>query len=155
VRYFQVDRIDEMKPFSYAIGKKCISLAEDCFEHHFPGQPVYPGALLIESMAQLGGALMELSLRGQVHPLPRCAMSTVKAKFRDFVRPGDALVLRADVVSHHDESALIQATASRDGHKVCEAEILYVYLRIDDASLQASRDQFLDVLTRGTKVILA
>ena len=155
MRYFQIDRIEEMKPFSYAVGTKCVSLAEDCFEHHFPGQPVYPGALLIESMAQLGGALMELSMRGHVTPLPRCAMSTVKAKFREFVRPGDALQLRADVVSHHDESALLRVTANRDGQKVCEAEILYLYLNVDDSALQASRDQFLDVLTRSTRVIPA
>lgn len=154
MRYFQVDRVDELKPYCYAIGTKCVTLSEDCFEHHFPGQPVYPGAMLIESLAQLGGALMELSMRGDVAPpLPRCAMSTVKAKFREFVSPGDTLLLRADVVSHREDSALIKAVAMRGDRKVCEADILYVYMRIDDPALQASRDQFLDVLTRATRVI--
>jgi len=154
VRYFQVDRVDELKPYCYAIGTKCVTLSEDCFEHHFPGQPVYPGAMLIESLAQLGGALMELSMRGTVGPpLPRCAMSSVKAKFRDFVSPGDSLRLRADVVSHHEDSAFVKAYATRGDRKVCEADILYVYMRVEDPALQAARDQFLDVLTRGTKVI--
>lgn len=153
MRYFLVDRIDEIQKFSHAVGTRCISLSEDCFEHHFPGQPVYPGSLLIESMAQLGGALLELSLRDVVSPCPRCAMSSVKAKFRDFVRPGDALHMRADIVSHHDHDALVRASCSRDGKRVCEAELLYVYVAVQDPRLQASRDEFLDVITRGAKVL--
>lgn len=151
MRFFCVDRIDEFQPFVYAIGIKCISLADDCFEHHFPGQPVYPGSLLIETMAQLGGALLELSLRGTLDYVPRCAVTTVNAKFRDFVRPGDALTLRADVVSHHEDSAMVKVVGSRQGTRVCEAELLYVYLRVDDPELGRSRDQFLDVITRTAK----
>ena len=64
MRYFLIDRIDELQKFSYALGTRCISLTEDYFEHHFPEQPVYPRSPLIESIAQLGGALLELSLRG-------------------------------------------------------------------------------------------
>ena len=64
MRYFLIDRIDELQQFSYALGTRCISLTEDYFEHHFPEQPVYPRSPLIESIAQLGGALLELSLRG-------------------------------------------------------------------------------------------
>jgi 3-hydroxymyristoyl/3-hydroxydecanoyl-(acyl carrier protein) dehydratase len=42
VRYFLIDRIDELKRFVYAKGRKCITLSDDCFKHHFPGQPVFP-----------------------------------------------------------------------------------------------------------------
>jgi 3-hydroxyacyl-[acyl-carrier-protein] dehydratase len=153
VRYFLVDRIEELRPFGHAVGIKCISLAEDCFEHHFPGQPVYPGSLLIEAMAQLGGALLELSLRNELDYCPRCAMTTVKAKFRDFVRPGDTLRLRAELVSRREGSALVRASAHRDERKVCEAELLYVVLRIDDPVLEASRRQFLEIITRGTTIL--
>jgi 3-hydroxyacyl-[acyl-carrier-protein] dehydratase len=151
VRFFLVDRILRLKRFASAEGTKCISLADDSFEHHFPGQPVYPGALLIEAMAQLGGALLELSLRKEGEPTPRCVLSKVEAKFRDFARPGDQLALRADVVSHHEDSARLRASVLRDGQCLAEAELLYVYLRIDDPALEASRQQYLAILTRATR----
>ena len=153
MRFFLIDSITRLRPFTSAEGVKCISLAEDCFEHHFPGQPVYPGALLIESMAQLGGALLELSLRDERGHCPRCVMSTVKAKFRDFVRPGDALSLRAELRSRHDDSAMVRVEGRRGEDRVCEAEILYVLVVIDDPRLEASRNALLDDLTRGTRLV--
>jgi 3-hydroxyacyl-[acyl-carrier-protein] dehydratase len=153
LRYFLIDRIDELKKFEYALGTKCVSLAEDCFEHHFPGQPVYPGALLIEAMAQLGGALLELSLRDENGHCPRCVMSTVKAKFRDFARPGDTLALRAEVRSRHEDSAMVHVDGRRGEDRVCEAELLFVLLVIDDPRLEASRNALLDDLTRGTRLV--
>lgn len=153
MRFYLVDRIEELKKLEYAEGLKCISLADDAFEHHFPGQPVYPGALLIESLAQLGGALLEISLRDQLEYCPRCVLSKVEAKFRDFARPGDALRLRADIVSRHSDSALVRARALRGEARVCEAELMYVFLRIDDERLERSRRDYLDVLTRGTRFV--
>jgi 3-hydroxyacyl-[acyl-carrier-protein] dehydratase len=153
VRYFLVDRIEELKPLAYAVGVKCVSLSEDCFDEHFPGQPVYPGSLLVEAMAQLGGALLELGLRDAAGRCPRCVMSSVKAKFRDFVRPGDTVVMRAEVQSRHDDAAVVRVSGRRGEQLVCEAEVLYVLLTIDDPRLQASRNDFLDVITRTTRMI--
>ena len=151
MRFFLVDCITQLKRFAHADGIKCISLADDCFEHHFPGRPVYPGALLIESMAQLGGALMEISLRKESEPLPRCVLSKVEAKFRDFALPGDQLALRADVVSHHADSARVRAVVTRGEQRLAEAELIYIILRIDDPALEASRRQYLSVLTGATR----
>jgi 3-hydroxymyristoyl/3-hydroxydecanoyl-(acyl carrier protein) dehydratase len=146
-----MDSITRLKRFAYAEGFKCISLADDCFEHHFPGQPVYPGSLLIESMAQLGGSLMELSLQKDGEATPRCVLSKVEAKFRDFAHPGDRLLVRAEVVSHHADSARIRAIALRDERVLTEAEMIYIILRVEDAALEASRRQYLSILTRGTR----
>lgn len=153
MRFELVDRIDELKKGSYAIGVKCISLADDVFEHHFPSYPVYPGSLLIESMAQLGGALLELSLRDTLAFCPRCVLSMVKAKFREMVKPGDSLQLRADVLSIHEQAAQVRCVGTCNGASRCEAELTYVILHIDDPALQASRDHFLDVITRQTRYV--
>ncbi len=153
MRYLLVDRIEELKKHEYAVARKCISLSDDVFEHHFPGQPVYPGALLIEAMAQLGGALLELSLRDEVEHCPRCVLSTVKAKFRDFAKPGDALTLRAEILSRHDGSAKVKVSTKRGEERVAEAEILYLFLRVEDPKLEASRRDYLDILTRSTRFV--
>lgn len=149
MRYLQIDRIEELRKHEYAIGVKCVSLSEDAFEHHFPGQPVYPGALLIESMAQLGGALLELSLREGRARAPRCVLTGVKAKFRDFARPGDALRLRAEVTSCHEEAAQVRVETTCGERRIAEAEVTYVFLDIDDPKLDASRRELLELLTRG------
>jgi len=153
LRYLMIDRIDEVKKFAYAVGVKCISLSDDCFEHHFPGQPVYPGALLTEAMAQLGGALLELSLREETSDCPRCVVSSIKAKFRDFVRPGDRLDMRAEILARHDDSAKVTVTTTREDQRVCNAEILFIYLQIKDPRLEASRLEVLDILTRKTRFV--
>jgi len=153
MRFELVDRIDELQKGAYAKGVKCISLTEDVFEHHFPGHPVYPGTLLIESMAQLGGALLELSLRETLAFCPRCVLSMVKAKFREMVRPGDTLHMHAEILSVHDRAAQVRCVGSCSDTIRCEAELTYVILEIDDAPLQASREAFLNVITRSTRYI--
>jgi 3-hydroxymyristoyl/3-hydroxydecanoyl-(acyl carrier protein) dehydratase len=153
VRYYLVDRIDELKKNQYAVGTKCVTLTEDVFEHHFPGQPVFPGALLIESMAQLGGALLEISLRGTMDYLPRCVLTTVSAKFRNFAQPGDTLSMRAEVLSQHEESAKVRVQTTCGEKRICEAEILFVFLRIDDPRVEAQRTEYLDLLTRNTTFV--
>jgi 3-hydroxyacyl-[acyl-carrier-protein] dehydratase len=153
VRYYLLDRIDELKPLEWAVGTKCISLADDCFEHHFPGQPVYPGALLLETMAQLGGALLEISLRDALPYVPRCVLSSVTAKFRAFVKPGDRLSLRAEVLARHDDSAKVRVVSTCDDQRVCDGDLLYVFVRMDDPHLEASRAEYLDILTRTTRYV--
>ena len=153
MRYFLIDRIDELKPGEWADATRCISLSDDCFEHHFPGQPVYPGALLVECMAQLGGALLEISLKGTREYTPRCVLSSVKAKFREFVRPGDVLRVRAEIRSLHDESALVRCSMVRDGKRVTQADLVYVFLEVPDPRLEASRNDFLEIITRTTRFV--
>lgn len=153
MRFELVDRIEEMKLGCYAKGVKCISLSDDVFEHHFPSHPVYPGSMLIESMAQLGGALLELSLKDRLSFYPRCVLSMVKSKFREMVRPGDTLSMQADVLSIHEQAAQVRCVGHVESTVVCEAELTYVILQIEDARLQASREAFIDVITRKTRYV--
>lgn len=153
MRFHLIDRIDELKKGEYAIGTKCVSLSDEVFDHHFPGQPLFPGSLLVEAMAQLGGALLELSLREQLDHCPRCVLSGVKAKFREPVHPGDALSFRAEIMATRDDSAQVRCVGTCGGKRVCDGEFLYMVVRLEDARLQAAREEFLDVTTRGTRII--
>ena len=63
MRYVLLDRITALEPPERARGVKCVSLSDDVFADHFPGHPVMPGALVIESLAQLGGVLCEATMR--------------------------------------------------------------------------------------------
>ena len=65
MRYVLLDRISELHPPEQAVGVKCVSLADDVFVDHFPGHPVMPGALILESLAQLGGVLLEATMRSR------------------------------------------------------------------------------------------
>src|SRR5262249_59979783 len=63
MRYVLLDRITALEPPERARGVKCVTLADDVFADHFPGHPVMPGALTLESLAQLGGVLCEATMR--------------------------------------------------------------------------------------------
>ena len=84
--FLLVDRIDELVPGKHAIGKKCVSMNEPFFVGHFPGEPVMPGVLVMEALAQVG-AVICLSLeqnKGKTVYLGGVS----KARFRNKVVPG-------------------------------------------------------------------
>lgn len=100
MRYILLDRIERFEPARRLIAIKTVSRSEDFFTDHFPGQPVMPGALLIECMAQAGTALLELSQDLRMKAL--LAMVD-RAKFKTAVRPGDSL--RIDVTAQSQDGA--------------------------------------------------
>lgn len=102
MRFYLLDRLENVTPNESAEAIKCWSLSDDVFSEHFPGFPIVPGVLLIESMAQLMGILIEHSFR-QTYPnlgKPYPILSIVqKAKFRDIITPGDQCFVRAKLLS--------------------------------------------------------
>src|SRR5437660_5597430 len=84
-----VDRILEIEPDKRAVGLKNVTINEDFFNGHFPGQAMMPGVLILEAMAQVAGALL-LSIPESKNKLAVIA-SMENARFRKPVVPGDAL----------------------------------------------------------------
>ena len=64
MRFFLADRIIEIDYGNYLIGIKAIALADDTFNEHFPGYPIFPGSLILEGAAQLAGSFFELTIAG-------------------------------------------------------------------------------------------
>jgi len=123
-----VDRIYELEPGRQARGRKAISGSEDFFLDHFPGNPIMPGVLVLEALAQTSGALLAASSNYEKFGL----MSFVdNAKFRGFVRPGDMLDLHAEILSADDKTARTTVTASVDGGVVATARLGFVLVPLN------------------------
>ena len=104
---------------------KNVTINEPFFQGHFPGQPVMPGVLIIESLAQACGLLVQMS-RAQ-NPESRALYYLVKvdkAKFTRIVGPGDQLILDVELKRMIRSMGLFQCRASVDGKAVAEAELM-------------------------------
>src|SRR5207248_9067124 len=100
MRFILIDRIDRLELGKRADGHKLIAPDEEYFRDHFPGYPIVPGVLVLESLAQLGGRLVEASVRDASgrRVLPMLAKFE-HAKLVRQVRPGDRLDLAGEVIA--------------------------------------------------------
>src|ERR1700719_2660647 len=122
LEYFQmVDRIAELDPVARTVRAEClVPDASPVVEGHFPGHPLLPGVLMIETMAQTGGWLLLAVLRFQRMPF----LAQVKeAKLRSFVAPGQTLQVEARLVHDGSGYAVVKGNISTGGKKVADAEI--------------------------------
>src|SRR4249920_1889591 len=114
LEYFQmVDRIAELDPEARTVRAECqVPDASPVFEGHFPGHPLLPGALMIETMAQTGGWLVLARLKFARMPFLTRVES---AKLRRFVEPGEALDGAATLTHDGSGFAVIEAVISTGG----------------------------------------
>lgn len=106
------------------------------FEGHFPGNPLVPGVLLTETMAQAAGYLI-LGLNG-LKLMPFLA-GVEKAKFRKFVGPETALVIDAALAHEGSGYAVAKATVSADGKRLADAELMFRIMALPDSLLPMLR----------------
>lgn len=122
--FLLVDRIEELEPGKRAVGKKCVSMNEPYFAGHFPGQPVMPGVLILEALAQVG-AVLTLSLEQNKGKIAYFA-GIEKARFRNKVTPGDVLTLEVEIIRSKGPLGVGKAKAY-DGDRVfAEAELSFM-----------------------------
>lgn len=118
--FLLVDRITEMNPGVKAVGIKNITINELFFQGHFPGQPIMPGVLIIEAMAQVAGVLAFHS--GAAPGKSVYFMSIEKAKFRRPVVPGDQIKLEVNILQHRGNVWKFSGNAIVDEKVAAEAE---------------------------------
>jgi len=115
--FLLVDRAEDYRPHESIVGIKCVTFNEPFFQGHFPGNPVMPGVLIIEALAQTGAVLMSKSLDVDVEGKTIMFMSVDEARFRQPVRPGDVLRMQVEVVKHRGDIFKFKGRA-RVGDKV-------------------------------------
>ena len=142
MRFILIDKIDQLEAGRHAEGHKLIAPDEEYFRDHFPGYPLVPGVLILESLAQLGGRLVEASVRQASgrRVLPMLAKFE-NAKLLKQVRPGDRLDLSVDIVALGDDAARVSGVARVEGKKAAVAEIMYAMLDLNEAASHLQPEQ--------------
>ncbi len=137
LEYFQmVDRITSLDVPGGKITTACLVPEQSpVFEGHFPGYPILPGVLLIETMAQTGGWLVLATQRCAKMPF---LMQVEKAKMRAFVSPGQPLEVEATLLHEGSGYAVVKASIVSGGKKVTEADIRYGVVPFPNETLQAA-----------------
>ncbi len=121
--FLLIDSIEELEPGARALGKKCVTMNEPYFQGHFPGNPVMPGVLIIEALAQVGA----VAILSQPEWKGRTAYfaGIDKAKFRQKVMPGDVLHLETTIYKVKGPVGVGKAVATVNGKVAAEAELTF------------------------------
>ena len=122
--FLLVDCIEELEPGVRAVGYKAVTYNEPYFSGHFPEEPVMPGVLIIEALAQVGAVccLSAEENKGKIGFLG----GVNKAKFRGKVVPGDVLNLEVEMIRVKGPVGVGKGTATVDGKVVASGEITFM-----------------------------
>ena len=152
MRYLLLDRITDIKYDSYANGVKCVSLSEDFLEYHFPMNPIFPGALTIESLAQLCGWLIHFSLHEKNKYNHFAILTKVeRMKFNHIVTPGDRLELYAELDGIQENCAFCHVKAKSGDTVTASGKLMFVITTINEKESAYLRDMA-QILTKNMKV---
>lgn len=121
--FMLIDTVEELTPGVRAVAKKCVSYNEPFFQGHFPAEPVMPGVLIVEALAQTG-AVAILSLEKNKGKTAYFA-AIQSAKFKKKVAPGDVLMLETEIIKQKGSIGIGKATATVDGKIAVQAELTF------------------------------
>lgn len=121
--FLLIDHIEELEPGIRAVGRKCVTYNEPFFNGHFPMEPVMPGVLILEALAQVGA----VAILSQPENKGKTAYfgGIDKARFKKKVVPGDVLKLTLEIVKQKGPIGVGKATATVDGKIAATAEMTF------------------------------
>ena len=122
--FLLIDRILELEQGKRIVGIKNVTINEPFFQGHFPGNPIMPGVLILEAMAQIGG-ILAIKSTASLEGKEKIALflGIEKAKFRKPVVPGDQIKFEVTVIHERAPTWKVSAKAFVDEKLVCEAEL--------------------------------
>lgn len=122
--FLLIDYIEDYEPGEYAVGYKCVTYREDFFKGHFPQEPVMPGVLTVEALAQTGAVaiLSKEENRGKTAYFG----GINKCKFKGKIGPGDKVRLENRIIKSKGPMGIGEATATVDGKVVVSAELTFM-----------------------------
>jgi len=125
--FLLVDRIDELEPGVRAVGIKNVTINETVFQGHFPGQPIFPGVLIVEALAQVGGIVLlsQPQFKGRLGFLA----AIENFRFRKPVLPGDNIKLEFRITRLHRNIAWGEGKAEVDGKMVAEGQLTFAVMK--------------------------
>jgi 3-hydroxyacyl-[acyl-carrier-protein] dehydratase len=146
VRYFLLDKITAFEANTFASGVKNVSLTDEVLHDHFPDYPIFPGALLVEAMAQLAGFLLE---SGRPDAPERAILAQIeKAKFHAPAGPGDQILLNVTLAQRLEAAAQVEAEAHVGARCIGRARLTFMLRRVESVRVSEQRAMLYRIWTR-------
>ncbi len=149
MRYFLIDKVTSLTVGQSATGVKCVSLSDEILHDHFPDYPTMPGALVIESMAQLSGFLLEMTLNRPGEPLVRALLGQIgSAKFYRASSPGDRMEVTVRIQSLLAGAAQVSGEVFVGEERAVRADLTFVLKKVDSERIHEQRRYVYKLWTR-------
>lgn len=124
-----IDRIIELDPGKKVVAIKDVNIKDEFLKGHFPGQPIMPGTLIVEAMAQASIFIYHSAYKNELEKNPNYYLGSIKARFMQGVYPGDQLRLEIETVRLMPTGAFASAKAFVGEKQVAEAELVFAVKR--------------------------
>ena len=154
MRFFLVDRVTKLVVGERIEGVKCVTLSDEVLHDHFPDFPVMPGALVVESVAQLAGFLIEMTFNDVGDPDPRRAILTMikDAKFYATAGPGDRLDLSVTMGATLDGAAQVKGEVHVGDKRIARVGLTFMLERVGSPRVHEQRRYIYKLWTTGLEL---